>query len=70
MKNACAVSVTAHLTKNTKILRYVTIFHYLLIVVVIKYSLLKSKMTETGSGSDPKAAVISDQYLLEITPTM
>jgi len=27
-------------------------------------------MAETGSGSDPKAAVISDQYLLGITTTM
>jgi len=38
-------------TKNTK---NITLC-YLLIVVVIKYSLLKSKMAE--SGSDPKAAV-------------
>jgi len=30
---------------------------YLLIVVVIKYFLLKSKMAETGSESGPKAAV-------------
>jgi len=40
-------------TKNTKNIT----LRYLLIVVVIKYSLLKSKMAETGSGSGPKAAV-------------
>jgi len=61
---------SANMHEKYEILRYVTIFRYLLIVVVIKYSLLKSKMAETGSGSDPKAAVISEQYLLGITTTM
>jgi len=40
-------------TKNTKNIT----LRYLLIVVVIKYSSLKSKMVETGSGSGPKPAV-------------
>jgi len=42
---------------------------YLLIVVVIKYSLLKSKMAETGSGSGPKSAVYLYYYVIFHKPS-
>jgi len=44
---------SAKIHENTKNIT----LRYLLIVVVIKYSLLKSKMAETRSGSGSKAAV-------------